>query len=61
MLLQGVTAAAGSAAITYHDTHDVVGALEAARAATHVIIAACTVSGEGALARRRSCDLSSGL
>lgn len=47
-LLQGVTSAAPGASVTYHETHDVVGALEAARAATHVIIAACTVSGEGA-------------
>jgi beta-glucosidase len=46
-LLQGVTSAAPSASVSYHETHDVVGALEAARAATHVIMAACTVSGEG--------------
>jgi beta-glucosidase len=46
-LLQGVTAAAPAASVTYHETLDVIHALEAARAATHVIVAACTVSGEG--------------
>jgi beta-glucosidase len=55
-LLQGVTAAAAGAKITYHETLDIVHALEAARAASHVIIAACTVSGEGASPRRRCAD-----
>jgi beta-glucosidase len=46
-LLQGVIAAAPGASITFHETHDVINALKAAHSAAHVVIAACTVSGEG--------------